>query len=319
MSARFEDFSVMGEGLEGLEGPVVLPDGSVLLVQVPLGLVTRVFPNGKTQDFNVGEGPSGLAMGPDGKVYIANSGQDHGGHKRPPGLLERAVQRVNMPKASQPGWTCGKIQRLDIETGKVETVYDGYGDGQKMWSPNDLCFDAAGGLWFTDHGRDTPTGRNYGGIFYCKPDGSHIERVDFYSPGPNGVGLSPDGKTLYLSDSFIGRLWAFDIVAPGKVGPPPPLMPARVVQTLAGYQILDSLKVEEGGKICVGTIIKGGITIFDPDGSTPEHVSFPQDLFITNLCFGGKDMRDIYCVGSSGNLYKGRWSRPGLKLNFNPY
>ena len=80
--------------------------------------------------------------------------------------------------------------------------------------------------------------------------------------------------------------------------------------------MLDSLAVEAGGKVCVATIINGGITAFDPDGST-EHYAVP-DLVTTNICFGGADMRDAWITASStGKLYKTRWPRPGLKLNFN--
>ena len=71
-----------------------------------------------------------------------------------------------------------------------------------------------------------------------------------------------------------------------------------------------------GGKVCVATIINGGITAFDPDGSV-EHYPFP-DILVTNICFGGPDMMDAWVTCSStGKLYKARWPRPGLKLNFN--
>ena len=92
--------------------------------------------------------------------------------------------------------------------------------------------------------------------------------------------------------------------------------PGNVVCNLPGYQLLDSLAVEAGGKVCVATIINGGITVFDPDGTT-EHFAFP-DVIVTNICFGGPDMRDAWITASgTGKLYKARWPRPGLKLNFN--
>jgi gluconolactonase len=120
---------------------------------------------------------------------------------------------------------------------------------------------------------------------------------------------------VYAADTTIGRLWAFDITGPGEA-PQAGFAPGRVVCTLPGYQLLDSLAVEAGGKVCVATIINGGITAFDPDGST-EHFAVP-DLITTNICFGGADMRDAWITASStGKLYKTRWPRPGLKLNFN--
>ena len=76
-----------------------------------------------------------------------------------------------------------------------------------------------------------------------------------------------------------------------------------MVCNLPGYQLLDSLAVEAGGKVCVATIINGGITAFDPDGSI-EHYAVP-DLITTNICFGGADMRDAWITAAStGKLYK---------------
>jgi gluconolactonase len=118
---------------------------------------------------------------------------------------------------------------------------------------------------------------------------------------------------VYVADTLLGRLWAFDVAAPGELGPGPGFAPGRVVANLPGYQLLDSLAVEASGKVCVATIINGGITVFDPDGST-EHYPFP-DMLVTNICFGGEDLRTAWVTASStGKLYKVRWPRPGLKL-----
>jgi gluconolactonase len=157
---------------------------------------------------------------------------------------------------------------------------------------------------------------------------------------PNGVRLSPGGKTIYVSDTIFGRLWALDIDGPGKVKPGPlPVMPGRIVQTLPSFSIpqwfheafgvppppasprplqgiqwLDSLAVEANGQVCVGTIFNGGITIFDPDTGATTHETVP-DIFTTNLCFGGPDMQDVWITASStGKIYKARWPRPGLRL-----
>ena len=89
-----------------------------------------------------------------------------------------------------------------------------------------------------------------------------------------------------------------------------------MICNLPGYQLLDSLAVEANGKVCVATIINGGITAFGPSGTT-EHYPFP-DLIVTNICFGGADMSTAWITASAtGKLFKARWPRPGLKLNFN--
>jgi gluconolactonase len=119
-----------------------------------------------------------------------------------------------------------------------------------------------------------------------------------------------------VADTQLGRLWAFDVAGVGELSPGPGFAPGRVIANLPGYQLLDSMAVEATGKVCVATIINGGITAFDPDGTT-EHFAFP-DLICTNICFGGPDMRTAWITASAtGKLFKARWPRPGLKLNFN--
>jgi gluconolactonase len=134
---------------------------------------------------------------------------------------------------------------------------------------------------------------------------------------PNGVGLSPDERTLYVAETHTSRVWAIAIESPGVLAPATSLFSAgNVLGPLPGYQLLDSLAVEAGGKVCVATLVTGGITAFDPRGGT-EHFPVP-DPITTNLCFGGADLRDAWITASStGKLYKCRWPRPGLKLAFN--
>ncbi len=300
-------FEVVATGLQFPEGPVAMADGSVLIVEIRRQTVSRVTPDGNvTVVANTGGGPNGLAIGPDGAVYICNNG----------GFEWYEAAGTFIPGHKPHDYSGGSIQRLDLKTGKLTTLYSAC-DGKPLKGPNDLVFDKQGGFWFTDHGKSTPEHREHGALHYAKVDGSKITLARGELTAPNGVGLSPDGKTVYWADTTTGRLWAMDLSAPGVPAPPPfPWAPGRVVATLPGHQLLDSLKVEAGGKVCVGTILNGGITIFDPDGST-AHVAFPE-LAVTNLCFGGADMRDVWVTGSSsGTLYKGRWPRPGLKLAFN--
>jgi gluconolactonase len=288
---------VVCTGLEFPEGPIAMNDGSVILVEIAAARVTRVEPNGRKEVLAVtGGGPNGAAIGPDGALWLANNG----GH----GAAEKGVS--------------GSVQRLDLRTGALETVFESC-DGKRLHAPNDLVFDRGGGLWFTDHGAATPDGRLYGAAYYARPDGSQIRRATPLLASPNGIGLSPDEKVLYVPDTYMGRLWAFDVTGPGEVAPPPrPFSPGRVVANLPGAGALDSMAVEAGGKACVATIglEEGGVTVFDPDGSQ-ELVAFP-DRICTNICFGGADMRDAWVTGSgSGSLFRCRWPRPGLKLAFN--
>ena len=302
------DLELVCDGLAFPEGPVAMADGSVILTEIPAGRITRVAPDGaKCTVAEVGGGPNGLAVGPDGALWCCNNGGRFS-YFEAGGLL--------IPGDTPPEHVGGSIQRIDLATGAVETVYDAC-DGRRLLAPNDLVFDAAGGFWFTDHGTSDAEGRRHGALYWARADGSKIVRARDGLYTPNGVGLSPDGRVVYMADTLTGRLWAFDVAGEGELAPPEPWAgPGRVVVTLPGFQLFDSLAVEADGRVCVATIINGGISAVTPRGEV-EHVPVP-DLITTNICFGGADMRDAWITASTtGKLFKTRWSRPGLRLAFN--
>jgi gluconolactonase len=301
------EMQLVAEGFQFPEGPIAMADGSVIVTEIKGQRLTRVHPDGRTEIVvETGGGPNGAAIGPDGAIYITNNG---GSFTWP------QQDGLTIPGPTPETHTGGMIQRFDPATGELKTLYSEC-DGKRLVGPNDLVFDRQGGFWFSDHGCSTPDGRKNGALYYAKIDGSHISRQRDHMIAPNGVGLSPDETVVYLADTQLGRLWAFDVAEPGVLAPPVGFGPGRVVCNLPGYQLLDSLAVEASGKICVATIINGGVTAFDPDGST-EHYPVP-DLVVTNICFGGPDMTDAWITASStGKLYKTKWPRPGLKLNFN--
>ena len=302
------DLTLVAEGLQFPEGPIAMPDGSIILVEIEGQALTRIAPDGSRSTVaKLAGGPNGAALGPDGAIYITNNGGAFQFHK---------VNDLNIPGPTPPSHSGGSIQRVDLATGAVTTLYTHCG-ARRLNGPNDLVFDREGNMWFTDHGTSTAEGKTWGGLFYANPKGDSITCVRDHLISPNGVGLSPDESVVYMADTMTSRVWAFDLVSPGVAAEPElAAMPGRVIATLPGYQLLDSLAVEAGGKVCVATIINGGITAFDPDGSV-EHFAVP-DLVVTNICFGGADMRDAWITASgTGKLYKTRWPRPGLKLNFN--
>jgi gluconolactonase len=301
------DMQLVAEGFEFPEGPIAMADGSVILTEIKAQRLTRVWPDGRKESVvETGGGPNGAAIGPDGAIYITNNGGSFQ-------WLENGGMTI--PGPTPESHTGGMIQRYDLKTGELTTLYDSC-EGRRLIGPNDIVFDKQGGFWFSDHGCSTPEGRKFGAIYYARIDGSHISRQRDHIISPNGIGLSPDETVVYLADTQLGRLWAFDVASPGVLTPQEGFGPGRVVCNLPGYQLLDSLAVEASGKVCVATIINGGITAFDPDGST-EHYPFP-DLIVTNICFGGADMRDAWVTCSAtGKLFKARWPRPGLKLNYN--
>ena len=111
----------------------------------------------------------------------------------------------------------GSIERVDLASGASTTLYTAC-EGRPLLAPNDLVFDHQGGLWFTDYGRATATGRDFGGIYYCQPDGSNIVRCLDQQISPNGIGLNAAEDRLYWADSMASRVWVCEIASPGNAG-----------------------------------------------------------------------------------------------------
>jgi gluconolactonase len=303
------EFTTIATGLRFPEGPVAMPDGSVILVEIAVGRITRVKADGTTETVaEPGGGPNGLALGPDGKLYCCNNG-GFNYVEHPSGLL--------IPHGQADDYSGGRIERIDLATGAVEILYKDGDFGCVLRGPNDIVFDAHGGFWFTDHGKNRARERDITGIFYAKADGSHLEEVIFPSENPNGVGLSPDGNTLYAAETYTCRLMAFRVTAPGKVDLTAGLGGAGIpLYRPAGYKFFDSLGVEESGNICVATIGESGISVISPAGQLVEFVATP-DPFTTNICWGGADRRTAYItLSGTGRLVSMEWPRPGLKLNY---
>jgi gluconolactonase len=216
-----------------------------------------------------------------------------------------------------PAWEGGSIQRVDLATGEVTTLYTESSSGP-LRAPNDLVFDAHGGMWFTDHGVRLERTSDRTGLHYAQPDGSSCVEVVFPLDAPNGIGLSPDGSVLYAAETHTGRVWAWDVTGPGQV--PPNTLPTgnggRLLAGVPGMQLFDSLAVDGEGWVCVGTLVNGGITAISPDGATVEHHPLPDPL-VTNICFGGDDLRTAYCtLSGTGQLVAVEWPRKGLPLAF---
>ena len=300
------DVRIVATGLRFPEGPVAMADGSVILGEIAGSAVTRVAPDGsKSTIGSAGGGPNGLARGPDGALYVCNNG---GNEYAEGGFLSTGPAK---------DYQCGYIQRIDPRTGDTRMLYSECGD-HKLSAPNDIVFDRQGGFYFTDLGKRYAHHRDHGGIYYALPDGSKITELVYPIVSPNGIGLSLDEKTLYVADTESSRLFAFDILEPGvlRKEPFPAPYTGRLICGLPGFQRFDSLAVEASGNIAVATLITGHITVIAPDGRVVRQVKMP-DVYPTNICFGGGDMKTAYItLSGSGQLAAMEWPEPGLRLNF---
>ncbi len=295
------------QGLKFPEGPVALADGAVLVVEIEGARLIRVAADGvKSVVAELGGGPNGAAIGPDGKCYVCNNGGFNWIH---------AADGYARPHGRADYYTGGSIQRVDLVTGAVEVLYAACGE-VTLKGPNDIVFDGNGGFWFTDHGKSYDRLMDRGAVYYATIDGAFITEVAFPLITPNGIGLSPDGGTLYVSETETGRLWAYPVAGPGELGKQPWPSPngGRFMGGPGGYQRFDSMAVEANGNICVATLVNGGITVFSPTGEVLEFHAAPEG-YCTNICFGGDDMRTAYITLSGiGRLLQVAWPRPGLKL-----
>ena len=282
-----------------------MPDGSVIVVEITRGTLSRVLPDGKVQVIaELGGGPNGAAMGPDGWIYVCNSG----------GFDFEGTDEGLMGPNTPADYTSGRIERVHPDTGEWQVLYAEC-DGRPLCGPNDLVFDRQGGFYFTDFGKRREFDVDVGAVYYATADGNSITRLINGLTGPNGCALSPDEKVLYVSETVPCRLWAVDIVAPGKISRTPG-DPGRFICGPGGNQHFDSMAVDADGNVCVGTLGNGGITSVAPDGSSFEHFPFDDDL-VTNICFGGEGLRTAYLtLSGSGRLIACDWPTPGLPLNF---
>jgi gluconolactonase len=305
------DFRELASGLLFPEGPVILADGSVVLVEIGRGTVTKVAPDGAvTYLSRQGGGPNGLALGPDGKLYICNNG---GFKWTPPGDA-----RGLLPIGQADDYSGGRIERLDLVTGELEVLYRA-SEACPFRGPNDIVFDDQGGFYFTDLGKARPRELDRGGVYYAKADGSFITEMVHPMVTPNGIGLSPDGTVLYVAETETARLWAFDLEGPGEFRRQPFPSPhgGRIVAGIGGYNRFDSLAVDADGNVCVATLVNGGITVIEPDTGDWRHIPVPGERWVTNIAFGGPELRTAYItLSSTGRLVSTEWENSGLLLNY---
>ncbi|WP_208378856.1 SMP-30/gluconolactonase/LRE family protein [Cumulibacter soli] len=294
------------------EGPIAMSDGSVILVEIKRGTLSRVSPDGDISVIaELGGGPNGAALGPDGAVYVCNNG----------GFEWHQRGELTAPGGEPDDYIGGRIQRVVIDGPDAGQVTDLYTEceGRKLRGPNDIVFDTTGGFWFTDLGKHKDRKSDTSVLYYAAADGSKITEVVHPLTSANGVGLSPDGSRVYVAETHTGRVWAWDIDQPGSVrrdgvGPGG----GHLMHGFSGYQLLDSLAVDGDGNVCVATLVTGAVSAISPKGELLYQIPVPEhDFFVTNICFVGGDSHKAFVTSSGlGRLYEVQWPSRGLDLAY---
>ncbi|MBT95015.1 MAG: gluconolaconase [Acidimicrobiaceae bacterium] len=298
----------IASGLQFPEGPIVMDDGSIVIVEIAGPRLTRILVDGTVEviaewDDPESAGPNGAAVGPDGHIYVCNNG----------GFVWSEINGMQFPMDRETGanqsnsYISGSIDRVDLATGEIVSIYNEF-QGDRLCGPNDIVFDKFGGFWFTDLGKQRRREIDKGAVYYALPDGSSIKRVIDNIDHPNGCGLSPDGQRLYVAQTTTGRLWAYDISEPGVLVDNKGVC---IANTLAS---LDSMAVEADGTVVVASL-RDGLLVVRPDGSY-EFLRVDGPL-ITNIAFSREGDNVAYITESAlGSLIAIEWPRDGLSLAF---
>ncbi|HOA72962.1 MAG TPA: SMP-30/gluconolactonase/LRE family protein [Phycisphaerae bacterium] len=213
----------------------------------------------------------------DGQTRVVNdqSGESNGLMFDKPGALiacEHAGRRVS--RAATPG-----------QPG--QTIVDRY-QGKRLNSPNDLWIDTAGGIYFTDprYGNRDNMEMKEEAVYYVTADGQ-ISRIIDDLVRPNGIALSPDGKTLYVVDNGTSLLYRYPVLGPGKLG-----KGERIAYTPGP----DGMSVDEKGRLYVTGI--EGTLVLEPDGKWIGVIASAEPP--SNCTFGGKDYRTLFITARTG-------------------
>ncbi len=265
---------------EGTEGPISLPDGSLIFTETRANRVTHIAEdNSITTYFENSNGTNGLAFTKKGELVSVQNLKPQIG--------------VVYPKGSEKVWA------------------DNY-EGKAFQRPNDLVIDKSGGVYFTDIGvlpKGEITEPARPAVYYVKPDGKITQIVNDVER-PNGVQLSRDEKTLYLANTAGEYLLAYPVLGNGKLGA------KNEFAKLAGYEKgetgfssgADGIAIDDKDRVYVAT--NKGIEVFDEKGTALGIITIPQRP--QNLAFAGKDKKTLYVVGR-GAAYKIAVLTPGVK------
>lgn len=271
---------VIGEGYSWAEGPAWVKEGGFLLFSdPPNNIMYRWRPGGQPEKF----------LHPSGHPLPV-----------PPGIREPGVNGIALDGQGRlvmadSGNRC--IARLDLETGKRTVLVDRF-EGKRFNSPNDVTVGADGAIWFTDppyglaEAEKSPLRElDFNGVCRLSPEGK-LAVIDRSQRRPNGIALSPDGRTLYLalSDESRPQILSYKLGVDGLPLAAPTLFHDATPQAKQGLPGLpDGLKVDREGRVFATA--PGGVHVLSPQGKLLGLIS--TGGAVANCCFG-EDGRALF-------------------------
>ena len=259
-----------------LEGPVFDAGGNLYVADIPWGRVFRIDARGEWSLVAEYDGePNGMKF-----------------------LDERTLLITDYKNG---------LMRLDVRSGELAPHLQRR-NSERFKGVNDLVFDAAGNVYFTDQGQSglhDPSGR----LYRLARDGRLDLLIDDI-PSPNGVALSPDGKVLYLAVTRGNCVWRVPLMANGSV--------AKVSQFFTSYGPSgpDGLAVDAQGRLLVANPGLGYVWVLNSRAEPVEVLRGPAGASTTNLAFGGGDRRTVYVTDSThGHILRATMSEAGVALH----
>jgi len=276
---------VIKSGFTGTEGPIALPDGSLIFTETQANRITKIDKDNQLSTFLENtNGSNGLAFDGKGRLITVQT---------TPG---KTLIGVIYPK------------------GQEATLSDTY-DGKPYGRPNDLVVDKKGGVYFSEPGpnatpgQPAPTPPLTPAVYYVPPGGKSM-RIAEGIERPNGIQLSPDEKTLYVNNTNGDYVLAFDIKADGSVTNKRNFAKYPNVTKAANGVVsgADGLAIDSQGRLYV--VATGGVHVFGTKGELLGTI--PVSLQPQNIAFAGGDKKTLYIVGR-GSAFKVRLLAEGYK------
>ena len=259
-----------------------------------------------------GEFTEGPAYGPDACIYFSDIGnrimkfdpatKKTTEYRKPSGRSNGLDFDLQGRLVAAEGANTGGNRRVTAteKDGSVRVLADRW-KGKRFNSPNDLTIDFKGRVYFTDpryvgsEKREIETES----VYRIDPDGTVTQIISDLKK-PNGIGLSPDMKTLYLAESNPGgpqQLLAYPLNEDGSVGK------KRLLYDFGKGRGIDGMSIDKKGNIygAAGQGRTGGVYVFNPEGKRMAFIPVPE--VPTNCVFGGKDKKMLY-ITAGRSLYR---------------